>query len=361
MASIKDVAKLAGVAVSTTSRVLTGDGYSSPATREKVEQAAKHLNYIPNGIARAMRGQGTLSIAFLVYDLLNPFFANLAAGVEEETYRQGFNMLTCSTQPWHSPERERSYMDLLLRRRIDGLIMQHKFSSPEYGLQLERQGVPIVRLVSAQSGIACDLVRCDTRQAAYNLVHHLITLGHRRIAVLGPQLPSAMGSERMEGYRQALTDAGLPVSEDLEMSEGWRTRDGYNMTHRLLERTKPDALFALGPRIAVGAAVAAHERGLRIPDDVGLVCIDDFGMGSDMDPFMTVARQPEVAMGRRALNSCLIVYRDNMELPTRRGISGAAHHSALLWGKLTGRCCRGRKTHMGRRRSGLTNARSELM
>lgn len=300
MASIKDVAKLAGVAVSTASRVLTGDGYSSPETREKVQRAAKHLNYIPNGIARAMRGQGTRSIAFLVYDLLNPFFASLAAGVEEETYHQGFNMLTCSTQPWHSPDRERSYMDLLLLRRIDGLIMQHKFSSPEYGQQLEQQEIPIVRLVSAQLGFACDLVRCDTQQAAYDLVHHLIGLGHHRIAALGPQLPSAMGNERIEGYRRALTDAGLPVSEDLEMLEGWRTRDGYNMTHRLLKQTKPDAIFAFGPRIAVGAATAIYECGLRIPDDVGLVCIDDFGMGSDLDPFMTVARQPEVEMGRRA-------------------------------------------------------------
>ncbi len=157
MASIKDVAKLAGVAVSTASRVLTGDGYSSPETREKVERAAKDLSYIPNGIARAMRGQGTRAVALLVYDTLNPFFANLAAGVEEETYHQGFNVLMCSTQPWKSAPREESYMDLLFQRRIDGLITQHKFSSLEYRHKLQQQRIPVVRLVSAQPGFPADL------------------------------------------------------------------------------------------------------------------------------------------------------------------------------------------------------------
>lgn len=300
MASIKDVAKLAGVAVSTASRVLTGDGYSSPETREKVERAAKELNHIPNGIARAMRGQRTRAVALLVYDILNPFFANLAAGVEEETYNQGFNVLLCSTQPWTSVPREESYMDLLFQRRIDGLITQHKFSSLDYSQKLEQQSVPIVRLVSAQPGFPADLVRCDTGQAAYDLVQHLVSLGHRQIGILGPQLPSSVGHERFEGYDRALSDAGIAPQAELKKQEGWRTRDGYNMTRRLLAQTTPDALFALGPRIAVGAATAIRELGMRIPEDIALVCIDDFGMGSDLDPFMTVARQPEIDMGRHA-------------------------------------------------------------
>jgi LacI family transcriptional regulator len=300
MASIKDVARVAGVAVSTASRVLTGDGYSSPETRVKVERAAKELNYIPNGIARAMRGQGTRAIAFLVYDILNPFFANLAAGVEEETYRQGFNVLMCSTQPWERSNREQSNMDLLFQRRIDGLITQHKFSVLGYSQKLAQYQIPVVRLVSAQAGFPCDLVRCDTRKASYELVRHLISLGHRRIAALGPQLPSSLGNERIDGYRKALTEADIARRDDMELLDGWRTRDGYNMTNRLLARTKPDALFALGPRIAVGAATAIREQGLRIPDDIALVCIDDFGMGSDLDPFMTVVREPEVEMGRQA-------------------------------------------------------------
>src|SRR5689334_11114744 len=215
MASIKDVAKLAGVAISTASRVLTGDGYSSSETREKVERAAKELNYIPNGIARAMRGQPTRAIAFLVYDILNPFFANLAAGVEEETYRQGFNVLMCSTQPWERSDREQSNMDLLFQRRIDGLITQHKFSSLDYSQKLEQQRIPVVRLVSAQSGFPADLVRCDTRQGSYELIRHLISLGHRKIAALGPQLPSSLGNERMDGYRMALDDSGIARRADL--------------------------------------------------------------------------------------------------------------------------------------------------
>lgn len=300
MASIKDVAKLAGVAVSTASRVLTGDGYSSAETREKVEQAAKQLHYVPDGIARSMRGKMTRTVGLLVYDILNPFFANLAAGVEEEAYKQSFNMLMCSSKPWKSADREQSYMDLLLQRRIDGLILQHKFSNMDYAGILKRQNIPFVRLVSPQAGFECDLVRCDTEKAAYHLTYHLVGLGHRKIAALGPRLPSAMGDERVAGYRRALIDSGLEPKPDLEMMVGWRTRDGYEMVKTLLQQGKPDALFAFGPRIAVGAAVAIREAGLRIPEDIALVCIDDFGMGSELDPFMTVARQPEVAMGQRA-------------------------------------------------------------
>jgi LacI family transcriptional regulator len=300
MVSIVDVAERAGVGVSTASRVLRGEGYASAEARDKVMRAAEELHYLPNALARSMRGRPMRTIGFLVYDILNPFFANLAAGVEDAAYERDFTVVMCSSKPWKNPEREASYMRMLLQQRIDGLVLQHKFSSDDYARLLERRNIPIVRLVSPQVGFSCDLVRCDTEQAAYGLVSHLISLGHRRIAALGPRLPSSLGNERLAGYQRALAQAGVEVSDELVMLEGWRTRDGYNMVRKLLDRTRPDALFAFGPRIAVGAACALSERGLHIPEDIALVCVDDFGMGSDLDPFMTVARQPEVEMGHQA-------------------------------------------------------------
>jgi LacI family transcriptional regulator len=256
---------------------------------------------VPNALARSLRGsQRTRTIAFLVYDILNPFFAGLAAGVEDVAYEQGLNVIVCSSQPWNSPDREASYIDMLLQKRIDGLVLQHHFSSPTYAAMLQQQAIPAVRVVSARSDMAYDLVRCDTKQGTYDLMMHLVALGHRRIAALGPRMGSALGDERLAGYRRAVADAGLPASEELTLMEGWRTRDGYNMACRLLDQTRPDAIFAFGPRIAVGVASAMRERNLRIPEDVALVCVDDFGMGSDLDPFMTVVREPEREMGRRA-------------------------------------------------------------
>ncbi len=300
MSSIKDIAKLAGVGISTVSRVMREEGYVSKKTRARVEQLAKELGYVPNGPARSMRGRPTRTIGVLVYDILNPFFANLVAGVEEQSYLRGFNVIMCSTQPWRNPEREVGYLQMLIQKKVDGLVTQHRFSSPEALSLLEQHGMPIVRLVSPQAGFDCDLVRCDTGQAGYELVSHLILLGHRQIAALGPNLPSTLGEERLAGYKRAIRDSGLEVRDELVKHKGWRTRDGYEMCCELLDNAAPDAIFAFGPRIAVGAACALREREKRVPDDIALVCVDDFGMGSDLDPFMTVARQPEVEMGSRA-------------------------------------------------------------
>ncbi len=301
MANIKDVARLAGVSVSSASRAVRGEGYTSPEVRAKVERAAAELHYVPNALARSMRGRPTRMIGFLVYDIVNPFFANLAAGVEDAAQAQGFTVVICSSQPWQDKGREQSYLQMLLQSQIDGIVLQHVFSAPEYYYDLlQRQRIPVARVVNAQQGYPFDLVRCDTQTASCELIQHLIRLGHRRIAALGPQLPSYLGGDRLIGYQKAMRAAGLEHGEELVLLEGWRTRDGYNMAHKLLERGRPDAIFAFGPRIAAGVACALRERSLRVPEDIALVCVDDFGMGSELDPFMTIVRQPEREMGQRA-------------------------------------------------------------
>ncbi len=299
MANIKDVAQRAGVGVSTASRVLRGEGYTSSEVRTKVMRAAEELSYVPNLLAQSMRGRPTRTIGFLVYDIVNPFFANVAAGVEDAAHERGFNVVFCSSHPWKSSGREESYMQMLVQRKIDGLVIQHVFSSPHYADLLARHGIPAARVLNPQPGYPYDLVRCDTKQATSDLIRHLFALGHRQIAALGPMMPSFQGSDRLAGYQAALVDAGLTVDESIILLDGWRTRDGYNMTNRLMAQRRPDAIFAFGPRIAVGAACALREGGLRVPEDIALVCIDDFGIGSELDPFMTVVRQPEQEMGRQ--------------------------------------------------------------
>ncbi len=300
MANLEDVARRAGVSVSSASRVLRNAGYVSPEVRAKVQSAADELHYVPNSLARSMRGQPTCMIGFLVYDITNPFFAHLAAGVEDAAHEQGFTVVVCSSHPWSDSDREKTYMQTLVQHRLDGLVLQHVFSSLDYYTMLQRQHIHVARVVMPQHGYPCDLVRCDTAQASRELVEHLIHLGHKRIAALGPRLPSNLGGDRFAGYQRAMAEAGLEATEDLVLLEGWRTRDGYTMTHRLLDRTRPDAIFAFGPRIAAGAAHALRERRIRVPEDVALVCVDDFGLGSELDPFMTIIRQPEREMGRLA-------------------------------------------------------------
>ncbi len=300
MATLKDVAKRASVGVSTASRVLRGEGYASAAVRAKVMRAAEELNYIPNALAQSMRGRPTRTIGVLVYDIVNPFFTKVAAGIEDAAHEQGFTVIVCSSHPWKSSAREENYMQMLVQRKVDGLVLQHVFSSPKYAEILERHAIPAARVLNPQPGYPYDLVRCNTRQATVELVRHLYSLGHRRIAALGPPMPSFQGSIRLGDYEAALNAVALPVDNSLVLSEGWRTRDGYTMTNQLIQGKRPDAIFAFGPRLAVGAACALREQGLRVPEDIALVCIDDFGIGSDLDPFMTVVRQPEHSMGRQA-------------------------------------------------------------
>lgn len=299
MATIKDVAHRAGVGVSTASRVIRNKGYASEEVRKRVEQAVAELEYLPNLLARSMRGEPTKTIGLLIYDIVNPFFANLATGVEDMAHTHGFNVVICSSHPWNSREREKSYMQMLIERKIDGLVLQHVFSSEEYASLLERRNLPAVRILNPQPGYPYDLVRCDTRQGTIDLIRHLIGLGHQRIAALGPPMPSFQGADRLAGYQEALQSAGVEVDRSLILLEGWRTRDGYNMTHRLLKETRPDAIFAFGPRIAAGAACALREAQVRVPEEVALVCVDDFGLGSELHPFMTVVRQPEHEMGQQ--------------------------------------------------------------
>lgn len=300
MATLKDVARRAGVGISTASRVIRGEGYTSAEVRERVEQAVRELDYVPNALARSMRGRPTKTIGLLIYDIVNPFFANVATGVEDAAHEHGFNLIMCSSHPWKNAERERSYMQMLMERKVDGLVIQHVFSSEEYASLLKRRNIPAVRVLNPQPGYPYDLVRCDTKHATAELIAHLIRVGHRRIAALGPSMPSFQGADRLAGYQKALLDAGLGIDEELVLLEGWRTRDGYNMTRRLLDKRLPDAIFAFGPRIAAGAAHALREANLRVPEDIALVCIDDFGLGSELNPFMTIVRQPEWEMGYRA-------------------------------------------------------------
>lgn len=193
-------------------RGVRGEGYTSQEMRAKVERAAKEFSPRTQCWLDRCAACSTRRISFLVIDIVNPFFANLATGVEDTAQQQGFTVVICSSQPWRDKSREQSYMRMLLQSRIDGIVMQHVFSSPEYFDSLQRQNIPAARVVNPQQGYPYDLVRCDTTQASCDLIEHLLRLGRRRIAALGPALPSHLGGERLAGYKLALERAGLGVA-----------------------------------------------------------------------------------------------------------------------------------------------------
>jgi LacI family transcriptional regulator len=299
MSTIGDVAERAGVSKMTVSRVINKSGYISQETRERVEQAIAELGYVPNALARSLRFKKTKTIALVITDITNPFFTTLARGVEDAASEQDFSVMFCNTD--ESRDEEAQYLSVLVQKQVDGVLLVPAKSSPEAAQFLSERQVPFVVLDRRIPGINVDLVRGNSFQGAYDLAAHLIALGHRDIAVLSGPQGVTTASDRIDGYRKAMQDAGLPVDESRILYTSFTPQGGYRMAQQALELSpRPTALFAANNFIAFGALRALRERSVRVPDEISVVTFDDLPEAINFDPFLTAAAQPAYEMGQRA-------------------------------------------------------------
>lgn len=297
MATIQDVATKAGVAPITVSRVLNNSGYVSQKTRQRVEAAAKELDYVPNSLASSLRSNRTHILAMLLADISNPFWTTVARGVEDVANQQGFSVILCNTD--EKEEKQEEYVSVLLRKRVDGFLLVPTTASTESIQVIQRQQVPIVVLDRSIPDVSVDTVRGDTYGSAYKLAQHLLALGHRRIAVLtGPRYIST-SVERVEAVCQAMSDAEIPVDPALILYGEYAVESGYAMTARVLQ-AQPTAIVAGNNFIAVGVGRLLREASLRVPEDISVVCFDDVPISWASEPFLTVAVQPAYEIGRCA-------------------------------------------------------------
>ncbi|GAB4423006.1 MAG: substrate-binding domain-containing protein [Chloroflexi bacterium OHK40] len=299
MPTIKDVARQAGVSTMTVSRVINNSGYISPATRERVERAIAELDYLPNALARSLRFKQTRTLALVLSDITNPFFTTVARGVEDAARAQGFSVLLCNTDETDAVERE--YLSILLQKQVDGVLLVPAREDSTAAALLQSRGVPTVILDRRLRGAKVDSVRGDSEQGAYEVVRHLIGLGHRRIAVLIGPLSVSTAADRVAGYRRALREAGIPVDEALIVEDSFSAEGGYRATLRVLrDEPRPTAIFAGSNFIAFGAFRALREARLRVPEAISLVAFDDLPEGWLMAPFLTAVNQPAYEIGQRA-------------------------------------------------------------
>jgi LacI family transcriptional regulator len=299
MPTIHDVARRAGVAPTTVSRVLNDSGYVSNKTRERVEAAIAELGYVPNTLARSLRFKKTNTLALVLPDITNPFWTTVARGVEDAASDRGFNVILCNTD--ESEAEQAKYLTVLLQKQIDGIVLAPARSTAEPVEMIQKQSVPVVVLDRRVPCTQVDVVRGDSERGAYRLVRHLLTLGHRRIAMLtGPQGVST-AEDRVSGYRQALAETGLDADSDLVYYGEFTQASGYELTQQVLTATlRPTALFAANNFIAIGSLRALRDAGLRVPEDLTLVSFDDLPPVFVVDPFLTVAAQPAYEMGHQA-------------------------------------------------------------
>lgn len=296
MVTIRDVAKLAGVAPITVSRVVNHLPGVSQATRDTVNQAIAKLNYVPNGMAKSLRSQQTSTIALVITDLTNHFWTTVARGVQDTAAEKGYHVIVCNTD--EDLQKEIKYINMLLQRRVDGLILAPSSEDGSYLLPLKHQNVPCVLVDRRVQRFAADVVRSDSKEGARLLTEHLIHLGHQRIGLLSGPAGAFTTRARMAGYMEALRKNNLPVDKSLIRAGMYEEDGGDRFAHELLQCVpRPTALFAVNLPVAIGALRAVREAGLRVPEDVGLVCFDDLPQASLIYPFMTVWAQRSYEMG----------------------------------------------------------------
>ncbi len=207
MATIKDVAALAGISYTTVSHVVNKTRPVSEEVRVKVEAAIKTLDYVPSAVARSLKAKTTATIGLLVPNSLNPYFAELARGIEDYCERNGYCVILCNSDD--NPDKQRSYLRVLLEKRIDGLIVAS--AGGDAGLAQGLAGVrtPMVIVDRGLEGVDADLVRIDHEYGAYLATRHLLELGHRDIATIGGPANTSVAQMRLAGYCRALQEAGV--------------------------------------------------------------------------------------------------------------------------------------------------------
>ncbi len=291
-ATLRDVARLAGVSAMTVSRVVNREPRVGEATRRRVEAAIAELGYEPR---RAPRRK---TIGVVVPDIANPFFTLVVRGAEDVAWSNGRHVILCNSQG--DLERERRHLDDLIASGVEGVLIApvSDRSGPRLRALAQHQ-LPFVLVDRSVPGYDGDLVQGDSVAGARALVDHLIGLGHRRIGIVAEPTDVSTSRDRILGYREALEAAGIEVRLELVAASGAIDPQSARSTSlQLLElREPPTAIFAINNVAAVGVAEAARQRGLEIPGDLALVCFDDLEQASRIDPFLTVLAQPAETFG----------------------------------------------------------------
>ncbi len=304
MNNLEDVAKLAEVSAATASRALTRPDMVATKTRQRILDAAERLGYQPNQLARSLRQRGSRSLGVIITDILNPFHATLAKGVQDAAAKRDYTVFLFNTD--EEPEKERRALETLRGHMPQGLIIVPTPRTKEH-LKLV-DNLPTIELDRASGVKDAHTVMVDNAGGARMAVQHLTSLGHRRIGMIVGRLNISTAVERLQGYKEALEDAGILFADELVLPGNHREEDGCIAAHTLLSRPKherPTALFVGNNEMTVGAVLAIRELGLNIPEDISIVGFDDSRWAKLLQPAITVIAQPAYELGHLACETLL--------------------------------------------------------
>lgn len=300
-----DIAREANVSQSTVSRVINNNPRISEATRQRVRKAMERLGYSPNAVARTLITGRSQLLGLVVSNITNPFYPEVIEAIVATATEHDYNVVLCNTQ--EDLQLQTSYLQLLIEHQVDGAILTSSLLDAEGRLaRMAPDTIPIVMVNRTVEGLRVDSVRMNNVAAGRMVARHLVELGHRDLAFVGGLAQTSTNSERLIGFRSELETLGVGLPEEYVTHRAFTRASGYELTEGLLALPqRPTALFCADDLIALGAMDAIVDAGLRIPDDISVVGVDDVPAASLRQVALTTVRQPAAEMGRRAVQLLL--------------------------------------------------------
>ena len=301
MATIKDVAKMAGVSTTTVSHVINKTRFVAKETEEAVMQAIKSLKYSPSAVARSLKVNTTKSIGMIVTTSESPYFAEIIHAVEDHCYRQGYSLFLCNTQ--NDPEKIKNHVEMLAKKRVDGLlVMCSEYTQHSLDVLSGFSSVPMV-VMDWGPNVDTDIIEDNSFTGGYIATKHLIDCGHKAIGLIAGELDKTTARTRYEGFVKAMNEANLSIHENWIMEGFFEPEDGYECMNKILSQDNlPTAVFCCNDVMALGAISAITEKGLRVPDDISIIGYDNIHSSRFYAPPLTTIHQSKSRLGAQAVN-----------------------------------------------------------
>lgn len=294
--NIREIAKKAGVSVATVSRVLNHPDSVAPKTKERILTVIKESEYTPNWFARGLNFNKTNTIGLLIPNILNPSYIEIAKGIEDVAHQKDYTTLLCNVE--NVLEKERKYVDSLIKRRVDGIVLVSSLLDNSDADALRKQGIPIVLIGENKDISDVPIVRIDCQNAAYKAVRHFIDIGYKDIGIIYGITPERENKRKLEGYKQALEEEGILERKEYILEAVNTIEGGYIAAKKLIDlKNRPRAIFTSSDLLAFGAIDAMKDHGITVPDDVAIIGFDNIRMANLIEPKLTTVEKPLHKMG----------------------------------------------------------------
>lgn len=297
--TMRDVAKRAGTSVFTVSSVINESKPVSLKLRKRVLKAIKELDYIPNSIARSLKGKRSFLIGVIISDVEDIFFPKVIGGIEEVVNKENINMILCNTK--NSPEKEEKYLKILFQKKVDGLILFTSATNDENLKKFQKWNIPVVLIDREIESSNISAVIMDDYGASFEVTNYLIKKGHKRIGIILFSTSIATGEQRLKGYIDAHKKNNVDLDKRLIKVAGLESNDSFRATNELLSLDdKPTAIFTTNDIMLLGALKSINNNNLKIPHDISLITFFNFEWLKYLNPPITAVKLPTFEMGSQA-------------------------------------------------------------